>query len=446
LPRLLLIRPAFGAGRNGGAQEPLVFALLTALTPPSFSITLVDEHVESLPADLEADLVAMTVETYSARRAYQIAAPFRARGIPVVMGGFHPTLLPDEVSQYADAVVVGDAEPVWPRLLADFAVGTLQPVYHADSSAPLENLRLDRRVFAGISYAPIFGIQAGRGCRYHCDFCSIHAMYGRSVRTRPIPEIIRELEEAGKRLVFFVDDNLFPNRAYALALFRALIPLKLKWTCQISIDITADGELLSLMARSGCILVLIGFESLHEENLLQMRKSWNQKSGGFDLAITRLRDQGIMVYGTFVFGYDADTPDSFATTLEFALRSKMCIANFNPLTPTPGTPLFERLQRERRLLHEHWWLDPSYRYGESTFHPRGMTPDQLADGCQQARRDFHAWSSIFQRTLDRKANASSFRKLGLHLLVNTLSRKEVFRKERIPLAGPEPLPGESLQS
>ena len=442
MPRLLLIRPALGADRNRGAQEPLVFALLAARTPPSFSITLVDEHVEPLPDVLEADLVAMTVETFTARRAYQIAAPLRARGIPVVMGGFHPTLLPDEVSRYADAVVVGDAEPVWPRLLADFNAGSLQKIYHADPSASLDGLRADRTVFEGKSYVPVFGIQAGRGCRYHCDFCSIHAMYGHSVRTRPVSDVVRELEKAGKRLVFFVDDNLFPNREHALELFQALIPLKLKWTCQISMDVTADDELLSLMARAGCTMALIGFESLHESNLQQMRKSWNRKSGGYELAVARLRDHGILVYGTFIFGYDADTPDSFARALEFALRSKMSLANFNPLTPTPGTPLFERLRREGRLLHERWWLDPEYRYGESTFHPRGMTAAQLAEGCARTRREYHAWSSIFRRTLDRKANAASPQKLGLHLMINTLSRREVYRKERLPLAAPHPLPGE----
>jgi len=196
-----------------------------------------------------------------------------------------------------------------------------------------------------------------------------------------VREVCEEIERVGHHHVFFVDDNIFVDVTKATELFRALIPLKITWSCQCSIDIARDPALVKLMQQSGCTMALFGFESLDRDNLQQMKKGWNLKVQDYETSIRVLQDSGIMIYGTFVFGYDHDTVDSFDRAVEFSIRHKFYLANFNPLTPTPRAPLFDRLEREGRLIHDRWWIDPRFRYGDATFHPRGMTADQLTAGC-----------------------------------------------------------------
>ncbi|HSH75281.1 MAG TPA: radical SAM protein, partial [Longimicrobiales bacterium] len=275
--RIVFVRPNLRDTRSSDAMEPLSFAILNALTPPHAETALFDERLEAIPLDVSADVVAITVETYTARRAYQIADSFRARGIPVVMGGYHPTFLPDEALEHADAVVLGDAEELWPQLLEDLSSGSLRRRYEQPSFPTLGGLVPDRSIFSGKRYAPISLVQYGRGCRYACDFCSIRAFYGSSLRQRPVSEVVAEIEMAERKHVFLVDDNIFVDVDKAKELFRALIPLKILWSCQVSIDVTRDPELVELMRRSGCVSALIGFESLEPRNLEQMRKRWNLK-------------------------------------------------------------------------------------------------------------------------------------------------------------------------
>ena len=206
--RVAFVRPSLDGRRAHDALEPLAFAALAARTPPGVDLSLVDERLEAVPARLDADLVAITVETYTARRAYQIADGLRAQGVPVVMGGYHPTFLPGEALGHADAVVVGDGEPVWERLLSDAARGRLEPVYTAGTTPDLAGLRFDRSIFAGKRYARVVPVQYGRGCKYACDFCSIHAFYGNSLRQRPPAEVADEIRATGARYVMLVDDNL----------------------------------------------------------------------------------------------------------------------------------------------------------------------------------------------------------------------------------------------
>ncbi len=242
-------------------------------------------------------------------------------------------------------------------------------------------------------------------------------------------DIVEELRTLPRnRLVFFVDDNLFSHRDYLVRLLRALVPLRLKWCCQISLDVSRDEALLDLMREAGCMLVLIGFESLERRNLVQMRKKWNG-SGEYGAVVRRFHERGIMIYGTFVFGYDADTPESFDRAVEFALEANLCIANFNPLTPTPGTALYERLRKQNRLLYEKWWLDPSYRYGKAIFRPRGMTPEELEEGCMRAREIFYSHSSIFRRALRQPQIWRRPGNLKTMLLGNFISRHEIRNKQ-----------------
>jgi radical SAM superfamily enzyme YgiQ (UPF0313 family) len=426
--RITLIRPNLGDYRSSDAMPPLAMGILAARAA-SHEIVFYDEKAEAVPVGDTPDLVAMSVETYTARRAYALADAYRERGVPVVMGGYHPTFLPDEALRHANAVVIGDAEGAWERLLADLETGCLQDKYAGGNDAPLTDYRIDRSIYQGKSYAPVELVQWGRGCRFSCDFCSIHSFYGTSLRTRPLDGLIAEIESlpAG-RLLFFVDDNLFGRKSDLLALLDAMTPLKRRWSCQISIDVARDEALLDRMAAAGCGFVLIGFESLNPESLKQMHKAWNNVSGSYGRVVRALHARNIGIYGTFVFGYDADTKESIERTVDFALESRLEIANFNPLTPTPGSALYDRLASEQRLLSPKWWLDPNYRYGDAIFEPRGMQARELTEGVFEARRRFYSWRAIGRRVLNAETSFSPFR-AGLTTVANVISRREIYKKQ-----------------
>jgi radical SAM superfamily enzyme YgiQ (UPF0313 family) len=416
-------------GHTTNALQPLAFAAVAAHTPPDSQIVLYDECVEPIAYDDPTDLVALSVETYTARRAYAIADRYRQRGIPVVMGGYHPTFLPHEALEHADAVVMGDAEGVWAQLVQDVQDGTLRPLYRSSTHPPASSWRFDRRIFAGKRYAPLLPVQYGRGCRFACDFCSIHAFYGSGLRHRAVRDVVAEIEALDHKTIFLVDDNIFTTVDQAADLFRALAPLHIRWACQVSLDIAHHPTLMDLMARSGCIIAVVGFESLNEHNLRQMNKRSNMQERNYAAAVEQFHSRGIMLYATFVFGYDEDTPDSFDQTLEFALRSRFFVANFNPLTPTPGTPLYERLKAEGRLLYDRWWLHPDFRYGQAMFRPRGMSADDLTEGCFRVRKAFNRYGAIAQRAWNTRANCRSLFHLGMFLAANLVSRREIYRKQ-----------------
>lgn len=426
--KIALIRPNLGDYRASDAMAPLALGILAARSA-GHQVKLFDERIEALPADIDADLVALTVETFTARRAYRIADRLRARGIPVVMGGYHPSLLPDEAAAHADAVVVGDAEGVWETLLEDVAAGRLAPHYAADHRRPLDDYCIDRSIFAGRRYAPVELIQYTRGCRFVCDFCSIHRFYNQGVRARPIAGLVAELANLPtKKLLFFVDDNLFNDRDTLTRLLDAIAPLHRRWACQISIDIARDPLLLDRLAAAGCRFVLIGFESLDADNLRQMGKPWNRVAGNYRSVVRALHARGIGIYGTFVFGYDHDTPDTIRRSVDFALEARLDIANFNPLTPTPGSALYDRLATAGRLLRPRWWLDSDFRYGDPIFAPARMSADALNSGCFEAKRDFYCWTSIARRVFNPERGLTGF-STAMSAIANLISRREVYRKQ-----------------
>ncbi len=300
-------------------------------------------------------------------------------------------------------------------------------------------LLLDRSIWAGRRYAPIELVQAGRGCRFACDFCSIHAFYGTTRAMRPPEEVAAEIAALpGKRMIFFTDDNLYWTRDTFLALMAALAPLKRRWSCQITIDMARDDDLMAEMARAGCALVLIGFESLEPDNMRQMRKNWSHVGGAYQDVIARLHAHGIMVYGTFVFGYDADTPTAYDAAAEFAVETGLAIANFNPLTPMPGTGLYDRLADNGHLLWPEWWTDPAYRYGDAIFTPKAMSPEALRDGAMRARARFYGTGSILSRAT-RGLQHWGAKPTGLMLLANLLSRREIARKQARALSSDTPV-------
>lgn len=428
LKRITFIRPNMGNFRATDAMEPLVFAILAARTPKHIEIKFYDDRLETIPLEESTDLVAITVETFTARRAYEIARGYRAKGIPVVMGGYHPTLLPEECANHADALVCGDAEGLWEQLLQDLAQGELKPLYQHQGEYSIHGPLPDRSLFKSKKYLPISLIQYGRGCRFNCDFCSIRAFYGTQQPLRPLEEVVNEIKSLKQRLVLFVDDNLYSSPQNIEQLCHALKPLKIRWVCQVTVDVTRNEKLLQLMVESGCLLALIGFESLNSANLKQMRKNWNIERD-YQTALQRLRRNGIMVYGTFIFGYDHDRPEVFDHTLNFSLENKFFLANFNPLAPTPGTPLYQRLRDENRLLFTDWWLDPEYRYGNAIIKPKNMSAEQLRRGCLSLRKRFYGIRSIFSRSLSRPGSFYKPGSLGPYLLANLVSRREILNKQ-----------------
>jgi radical SAM superfamily enzyme YgiQ (UPF0313 family) len=352
----------------------------------------------------------------------------------VVMGGFHATLCPDEVAQYAEAVVCGEAEVLWPRVIDDARHGRLEKFYRQSERPSLAGLKPDRSIFRGKRYLPIGLIEAGRGCHFKCDFCAVQTVFNSTQTRRPIHAIIAEIAQVRheRKLFFFVDDNITSNMEQAKEFFRALIPLKVRWVSQSSINAAHDEEFLDLLKRSGCQGVLIGFESLNPANLKDMNKAFNTMRGGFEKALSNLRRHHIRVYGTFIFGYDRDTPDSFAETVDFAREHALYIAAFNHLTPFPGTPLYARLQAEGRLLYEKWWLDERYSYNRIPFRPSGMTPELLQHNCLEARRSFYSWPSIIRRGFD-KVNRSDWFMWRNFYLINGMHRNDVSMRDHYPL-------------
>jgi radical SAM superfamily enzyme YgiQ (UPF0313 family) len=434
--RLTFVHPAIGhrAGESyirTWQMESLPVANLAGLTPRDVDMTFFDDRMEAIDYDKPTDAVAIPIETYTAGRAYQIASEYRRRGVPVVMGGFHATLVPDEVERYAEAVVTGEAESVWGQVIDDLRHGTLKRRYRAEQH-PLSAIRVDRSLFRGKRYLPIGLVETGRGCGFRCEFCAIQTFFSNTYRGRPIADVIEELKSLKdqKKFFFFVDDNFAGDLKAGKPLLAELAKLNIRWLTQMSIDAAHDEEFLAELYKAGCRGVLIGFESLNEENLKIMNKRFNTMRTGFRGALANLRKHRIFVYGTFIFGYEHDTHRSFDEAVDFAVDEGMYIAAFNHLTPFPGTPLYKRLQDEGRLRYENWWLDPEYRYNALPFTPKTLTPDEVTEGCVSARRRFYGWPNIMRRSTRHMHEGFVFRSF---FLVNAMHRTEISQRNGYPL-------------
>ncbi len=448
--RLTLIQPAIGH-RPGEAflrtwqMEPLAPAVLARLTPSSIDLRFYDDRMEPIPFDEPTDLVAITVETYTARRAYQIASGFRQRRVPVVMGGVHATLVTDEVARHAESVVVGEAEAVWPRLLEDAASGRLAPVYRGAPTRRADWPTPDRALFAGRRYLPLGLVETGRGCPHRCEFCVISACHEATRRWRPVEAVVDEVRSLRRRLVFFVDDNITCQREPALELFRALAPLRIGWVSQAGIECARDPELLAAMRTSGCRGVLVGLESLSRSALERMGKGRNGGFAQYEKDVEALRRAGIEIYATFLLGYDEDVEETFDATLAFALRHGFYLAAFNHLVPFPGTPLYERLSGEGRLTSDAWWLDDQFRFGAAPFRPRGLSAERLRARCLELRKRYYSLDRILRRMLQPRGSAAL---RAMLLPLSWQMRREVRQRDGFPLgdaalAGAEILPAQA---
>ena len=414
-------------------MEPISAAMIAALAPADIETKFYDDRLEPVPFDEPADLVAISVETYTAKRAYQIASEYRRRGVPVVMGGFHATLCPDEVMQYCESIVIGEAETIFPTLIDDYRHGRPDNVYRS-SERPQLRVSPDRSIFEGKRYLPIRLVEFARGCKFKCDFCAVQSFFHATQNHRPIDRVIEELHRMRnpRQLVFFIDDNITSNLDQAKELMRAIIPLKIRWVSQSSINVAYDDEALDLMRRSGCQGLLVGFESLDPKTLKQMNKGFNMMRGGPSEALANFRRHGLRIYGTFIFGYDHDTPETFASTVEFAKKQGLAIAAFNHITPFPGTPLYQRMEQEGRLLFDAWWLDDRYRYNMIPFQPKQTSAEELADLCVKARRDFYSWPSIFRRVTHRVNYRSPWMLLNF-VMINAMHQWDIEGRNGLPL-------------
>lgn len=433
--KILFILPAIG--KKPGEKyigtwkmEPLTIALLSALTPPRIQREFADDRIELINYEADVDLVAITLETYTALRAYSIADRFRRRGIPVVMGGYHATLAPGEAMEHADSVICGNAEPVWGRMLRDAEEGQLRRRY--DGGISFSETSPDYGIFEGKKYLPIRLAETGRGCGHRCSFCAISAYYRCSYHPRPQEQVLADLQVSPYKYHFLVDDNLVADMENCKSLLERVAPLKIKWAGQGTLSMARDADLLKLMKRSGCELILIGFESLNDQSLSQMNKSWEAALGERDELVKRIHDAGIGIYATFVFGYDGDDEAAFQRTMEFSKRHRFYTAAFNHLLPFPGTSTYESLKEQGRLLYDKWWLQEEYSYGELAFHPKHMSAGAMSRLCRDARREFAGASTVMRRGLASMRRSSPLM-WSLFWAMNLRLGKEVDEKMNVPI-------------
>ncbi|MCP4697184.1 MAG: B12-binding domain-containing radical SAM protein [Gammaproteobacteria bacterium] len=395
-PKGPLYRHKGGLFKKSLRYQPLTLTTLAALIPEDMDVELqlIDEGIETIQDDLEADLIGMTVITGTSTRARELAATFRKRNIKVVLGGPHVTLLPEEAQQYADAICVGYAEKTWPRLLRDFSEGNLQSVYHQQPGMELGRTPFPKReLMDERNFLTQAVFEASRSCVHDCEFCVAPAAWGRKQYQRPIDWVIEDIQRVGQKKIIFIDLNLISDKKYAKALFRQLIPLNIHWFGLSTVLIAHDEELKELMARSGCKGLLLGFETVCEQSLKDAKKRFNALVG-YKSLISDLHHLGISIQGCFVFGLDHDTADVFDATVAFSIDAGVDLPRFAILTPFPGTPIYKRMEAQNRILTRDWQL---YDGQHVVFQPKNISVRELSQGHEKAWKKVYRWSSVARR-------------------------------------------------
>jgi radical SAM superfamily enzyme YgiQ (UPF0313 family) len=437
--KITFIKPNIGRMEHSlyvdeGRMEPLMLAVLAGLTPPDVECVLYDDRMESIPFDEETDLAAITVETYTARRAYEIAAEYRQRGVPVILGGMHITLLPEEAAEHADSIFLGDAETLWATVVEDARKGKLKPRYDGPPGVGQIGGVLPRRdLFKGKGYLPMALMQFVRGCRFACSFCAVSQYFDKTHYVRAIDEVLREIEAQPKRFIFFIDDNIASDQKALAEFCHALIGMNVHWVSQASLDVTRNLPLMKLMERSGNWGNVTGFETITPGSLRDAKKSPNiPKFSHYKEEVRILREHGMQSWAAFTLGYDHDTKESIEATVDFALESRFTLAAYNILMPYPNTPLYRKLEQEGRLLYAgKWWLHPDYRFNSAAFVPKLMSPDELTDACHAARTRFNSIPSLFRRFADVKTHLRSMSRIAAFWKYTLLFKKEIPKKHQM---------------
>jgi len=378
----------------------LALPILASLSPSDVEISFTDDLLT--PIDLEKDLkdidlVGITVLSKTALRAYDIADAYRKKGTPVVLGGIHPTAVPQEAREHADSVVLGEAEGLWPHLVEDARTGNLKPFYRQEGYMDLSGMPTPRRdILPKRGYLPLDVVQVSRGCPFKCEFCTVQKFFGEVQRFRPISEVVEEVRRLPHRWMMLNDDNIFGNPVYSRELLKAFVPLKKKWFGQASLSGLKKVENVEGLAKSGCISLFIGFESLSKQNLLTSQKFQNDPSEYREI-IETLHRFGIAICGAFIFGFDEDDPSVFEETVSFAIRAKLFSAVFMILTPYPETIFYHRLKKEGRLLQDRWWLLERQEDFAPHFLPMKMSAETLREGWKKVWKEFYSLPSIWRR-------------------------------------------------
>lgn len=401
-PKGPLYRKSGGIFKKSLRYQPLTLTTLAALTPKELpiEITLIDEGIMEIPTDLQADLIGITAITGTVVRAYELADQFRAKGVKVLLGGPHITLMPEEAAEHADTICVGYAEKTWPQLIYDFFADNLQPVYKQSECFDLSDTTLpfpERERFDSKYFLTQAVFEATRSCGHDCEFCVAPTAWGRKQYQHPVAWVVEDIRQfvarTGKRKLIFVDLNLVSDLEYAKELFTALIPLKIKWFGLSTVLIAHNNELMELMAKSGCKGLLLGLETVTTGSLGDAGKKFNS-SVNYKELIGTLHKLGISIQGCFVFGLDHDTLDTFDATVELAIDAAIDLPRFSVLTPFPATPLYKRLEQENRILTKDWSL---YDAQHVVFEPKLMTVQQLSDGHERAWKKIYQYKNIFKR-------------------------------------------------
>lgn len=436
--KITFILPAIGKKKNekyltSWLMEPLTIAVLNSMIPKHYEREFYDDRIETINYDTDTDLVLITLETYTAKRAYYIASQFRNRGKKVILGGYHTTLLPEEAQEHADSVIVGNADKIISEVLKDFENNTLKTRYNGETCIAYK--MPDRSIYANKmkKYLPVSLVETGRGCYHNCEFCSIAGYYHSHYIHREVSDIINEVKNCKHKIFFFVDDSIFSDKAFAKELFIELKKLNIIWTTQITLDIAKDEEMLVLMKESGCEMVLIGFESIEADNLRQMNKEWTDRLGERDELIEKMHKVGISIYASFVFGFDSDSEETFQNTLAFCQKHEFFVVAFNHLLIFPSTKTYEHFKSEDRLISENWWLQEGYTFGTVTFTPKQMTPEELRGYCKQYRKEYFSFPSIWKRgrTMLRRSRRGLMNLA--YWIINILFHFEIDKRSGIPV-------------
>jgi radical SAM superfamily enzyme YgiQ (UPF0313 family) len=425
--KILLISPE----RKRKKEEAFLFRLsflnlpyVAAVTRPDAEVKIVDEAFQKVDFDEKVDLVGITAQTPVVPRAYEIADEFKKRGVPVVMGGVHASMLPEEALQHVDAVLVGEAEEVWPDLIEDLRKGQLKRIYQGNGFVDSSKLPLPRRELLNEKiYFPLKLLETTRGCPHRCDFCGVSKFFGFRYRNRPISEIERELETLFKegqvmnpvlrkilslfskdlpyflkrRLLYIIDSDVASNKRFCLELLSLLKEFDLRWWGHAPVSVAFDQKLLEGLSQSGCIALNIGFESFSTKNLQTMGKGFNQPSR-YAEAVKRIHDQGIGIMGTFIVGLDDDDPGVFQRIIDFCINEKLDWALTFIMSPYPGTDSFKRLEKEGRIFCRDW---EKYDSLNAVYQPLLMSPEELEKGMRRIWKEVFSLNSIYKRILKR---------------------------------------------